>query len=398
MMRRLIVAAVAIVGIAVLAGSAAAQDFYAGKQIRVIVGTGSGGGYDTWARLVARHLGEHIPGQPTIIVENMPGASGIKAVNYLYEAAPKDGTVLASFNNAIPSYQAVNQPGIRFKSEELSWIGSLSQVPTVIAITKRAGVKNIEQAKHKEVIIGATGTAGTKAAYPAILNSLVGTKFKIVGGHASSKPIMLAMERDEVQGDGGNPWSSWLIGKPDWVKDGTLVPLVQVGLKKEPGLPDVPLLTELARDDEQRAIFAFVCAPIAMQHPFAGPPGMPKERIEPLRRAFEAMIKDLAFLAEVERFKLDLTPLDGIELEKLVHSIVATPTDVVQRRRQPWCRKASAKQLAPTPQAAKSNLQETKRILIFAKRSARRYACLATNLNDHRDGHGILLAHTAGIH
>jgi tripartite-type tricarboxylate transporter receptor subunit TctC len=333
-MMRSFIAAAAAFGLLAAAGSASGQDFYAGKQIRVIVGTGAGGGYDTWARLVARHLGEHIPGKPTIIVENMPGASGIKAVNYLYEAAPKDGSVLASFNNAIPFYQTVHQPGIRFKSEGLCWIGSLSQVPTVIAITNRAGVKDIEDAKHKEVIIGATGAAGTKAAYPAILNSLVGTKFKIVGGYASSKPIMLAMERDEVQGDGGNPWSSWVIGKPDWVKDGTLVPLVQVGLKKEPSLPKVPLLTELARNDEQRAIFAFVSAPIAMQYPFAGPPGMPKERLELTRRAFDATVKDPAFLAEVEKLKLDLAPLDGARLENLVDSIVTTPADVVQKAQE----------------------------------------------------------------
>jgi tripartite-type tricarboxylate transporter receptor subunit TctC len=192
-------------------------------------------------------------------------------------------------------------------------------------------VRNIEEAKQKEVIIGATGAAGTKAAYPALLNSLVGTKFKVVGGYTSSKPIMLAMERDEVQGDGGNPWSSWLIGKPDWVKDGTLVPLVQIGLKKEPTLMAIPLLSELVQNEEQRAIVAFVSAPIAMQHPFAGPPGIPGERLEILRRAFEAMVRHPAFLAEVEKLKLDLNPLNGGELEKLVQSIVATPAPVVQK-------------------------------------------------------------------
>jgi tripartite-type tricarboxylate transporter receptor subunit TctC len=330
MMRKIVGVLIAF-GLAASANASAAQDFYAGKQVRIIVGTGSGGGYDTYARLVARHFSDHIPGKPTIIVENMPGASGIKATNYLYDTAPKDGTVLATFNNAIPFYQTINQPGIRFKSEELSWIGSLSQTATVIAITNRAGVKNVEEAKHKEVIIGATGAAGTKAAYPALLNSLLGTKFKVVGGYASSKPIMLAMERDEVQGDGGNPWSSWIIGKPDWIKDGTLVPLVQVGLKKEPSLPNIPLLAELAQNDEQRAIFAFVCAPIAMQQPFAGPPGVPKERVEILRRAFSAMVADPAFLAEVEKLKLDLNPLSGAELEKLVHSVVTTPATVVQK-------------------------------------------------------------------
>jgi tripartite-type tricarboxylate transporter receptor subunit TctC len=328
---RTIIGAVVALGLTAGANAAAAQDFYAGKQVRIIVGTGTGGGYDTYARLVARHLGGHIPGNPTFIVENMPGASGIKAVNYLYSAVPKDGTVLATFNNAIPFYQTINQPGIRFKSEELSWIGSLTQTATVIAITNRAGVKNMEEARHKEVIIGATGAAGTKVAQPMLLNNLLGTKFKIVSGYASSKPIMLAMERDEVQGDGGNPWSSWLLAKPDWVKDGTLVPLVQIGLQKEPDLPNVPLLPELAENKVQRAIFDFICAPVAIQQPFAGPPGMPKDRVEIMRRGFEAMTKDPAFIAEVEKLKLDLSPLTGAEVEKIVRSVVETPADVVQQ-------------------------------------------------------------------
>lgn len=331
MMRKFIGAIVVTLGVALGAAPAPAQGFFAGKQIRIIVGTGTGGGYDTYARLVARHLGEHIPGKPSFVVENMPGASGIKATNYLYETAPKDGTVLATFNNAIPFYQTIKQPGIRFKSEELSWIGSLTQTATVIAVTKRAGVKNIEEAKHKQVIIGATGAAGSKVAHPMMLNNLLGTKFKVVAGYASSKPVMLAMERDEVQGDGGNPWSSWQIAKPDWIKDGTLVPLVQIGLEKEPDLAHVPLLPELARDSTQRAIFDFICAPVAIQQPFAGPPGLPKERVEILRRGFDAMTRDPAFRAEVQKLKLDLSPLTGAEVEKVVRSIVETPADVVQK-------------------------------------------------------------------
>jgi tripartite-type tricarboxylate transporter receptor subunit TctC len=331
MMRKVIGALGALSFCVVGAVPAPAQDFFEGKQVRIIVGTGTGGGYDTYARLVARHLGNHIPGKPTFVVENMPGASGIKATNYLYETAPKDGTVLATFNNAIPFYQTIKQPGIRFKSEELSWIGSLTQTATVIAITNRAGVKNIEEAKHKQVIIGATGAAGSKATHPTMLNNLLGTKFKVVAGYASSKPVMLAMERDEVQGDGGNPWSSWQIAKPDWIKDGTLVPLVQIGLKKEPDLPHVPLLPELAQNDEQRAIFNFICAPVAIQQPFAGPPGIPKDRVEVLRRGFDAMTKDPAFIAEVEKLKLDLAPLPGAEVEKIARSIVQTPADVVRK-------------------------------------------------------------------
>ena len=308
-----------------------AGNFFAGKQIRIIVGTGTGGGYDTYARLVARQLGQHIPGKPTFIVENMPGASGIKAVNYLYSGVPNDGTVLATFNNAIPFYQAIGQPGITFKSEELSWLGSLTQTASVIAVWQGAGVKNIEDAKKKEVIIGATGAAGTKATYPTLLNNTLGTKFKIVAGYEGSKTVLLAIERDEVQGDGSNPWSTWRAAKPDWVKEGKIIPLVQIGLKKEADIPNVPLLTDLAANDEQRAMFAFVAAPVAMQQPFAGPPGMPAERLAILRRGFEAMVRDPAFRAEVEKLKLDLDPLPGAEVEKIARSVVSTPADIVQK-------------------------------------------------------------------
>lgn len=311
-----------------------AQDganFFAGKQVRIIVGTGAGGGYDTYARLVARHLGQFIPGNPTFVVENMPGASGIKAVNFLYGTAPKDGTVLATFNNAIPLYQATGQQGVAFKSEELSWIGSLTQTATVVAVMQGAGVKTIDDVKKKEVILGATGAAGSKVTYPMMINNVLGTKFKIVAGYASSKPVMLAMERDEVQGDGGNPWSSWHLAKPDWIKEGKLVPLVQIGLKKEKDIPNVPLITELAANDEQRAMFAFISQPVAIQQPFAGPPGMPADRLAVYRQAFDRMTKDAAFRAEVQKSKLDLDPLPGAEVERIAKAVVGTSPEIVQK-------------------------------------------------------------------
>jgi tripartite-type tricarboxylate transporter receptor subunit TctC len=331
MIRRISSALVVTLALLAAGGPLAAQDFFAGKQIRIIVGTGAGGGYDTYARLVARHLGQFIPGNPTFVVENLPGASGIKAVNYLYGVAPKDGTVLATFNNAIPLYQATGQPGITFKSEELSWIGSLTQTATVVAVMQSAGVKTVEDTKRKEVILGATGAAGTKVTYPMMLNNILGTKFKIVAGYASSKPVMLAMERDEVQGDGGNPWSSWQLAKPDWIKEGKLVPLVQIGLKKEKDIPNVPLITELAANDEQRAMFSFISQPVAIQQPFAGPPGMPADRLALYRQAFERMTKDPAFRAEVEKAKLDLDPLPGAEVERIAKAVVNTPATIVQK-------------------------------------------------------------------
>jgi tripartite-type tricarboxylate transporter receptor subunit TctC len=311
--------------------SASAQDFYAGKQIRIIVGTGSGGGYDGAARLTARYLGKYIPGHPTFTVEHMPGASGIKATNFLFEAAPKDGTVIATVNNSMPVYQAINQPGVRFKAEELSWIGSLLQTATTVAIWHTAGVKTVEEAKKKEVIMGATGAAGTKAAYPALLNNTIGTKFKIVTGYEGGNTLRLAMERGEVQGDGSARWSSWKSTKPDWVKENKIIALVQIGLKKDDDLPNVPLLTELAQNDEQKKMFEFISQPIAMQQPFVGPPGIPADRLELLRRGFDAMTRDPDFRKEVANFDLELDPVSGEEVQKIVRIIVNTPPDIVQK-------------------------------------------------------------------
>jgi tripartite-type tricarboxylate transporter receptor subunit TctC len=309
----------------------AQENFYAGKTIRIIVGTGSGGGYDGAARLTARYLGKYIPGNPSFVVENMPGASGIKATNFLYGAAPKDGTVIATVNNSMPVYQAINQPGVRFKAEDLNWIGSLLQTATTISIWHTAGVKTIEEAKHKEVIMGATGAAGTKAAYPQLLNNTVGTKFKIVTGYEGGNTLRLAMERGEVQGDGSARWSSWKSTKPEWVRDSKIAAIVQIGLKKDADLPNVPLLTELAQNAEQRKMFEFISQPIAMQQPFVGPPGIPADRVILLRRGFDAMTRDPEFRKEVEQLDLDLDPVSGEEVQKIVRDIVSTPADIVQK-------------------------------------------------------------------
>lgn len=323
---------IAVFGVFPVMHSAPAQEnFYAGKTIRIIVGTGSGGGYDGAARLTARYLGKYIPGDPTFVVENMPGASGIKATNYLFEAAPKDGTVIATVNNSMPVYQAIEQPGVRFKAEDLNWIGSLLQTATTVSVWHTAGVKTIDDAKQKEVIMGATGAAGTKAAYPQLLNNTLGTKFKIVTGYEGGNNLRLAMERGEVQGDGSARWSSWKSTRPDWVRDNKIAALVQIGLKKDDDLPNVPLLTELAQNDEQRKMFEFISQPIAMQQPFVGPPGIPADRVLLLRRAFDAMTRDPAFRKEVEQLDLDLDPVAGEDVQRIVRVIVETPPEIVQK-------------------------------------------------------------------
>lgn len=326
-----LLAAIGLVQSTTLAPAQDPGSFFSGRQIKILVGTGAGRGYDAYARLTARHLGRHIAGNPTFVVESMPGASGIRAINHLYAAAPSDGTVIATFNSAMPFYQAVGQPGIRFKSEQLSWIGSLSQAPAVVVVWHAAGVRTIDDARRIDVIVGATGAAGTKAAYPALMNNTLGTRFKIVTGYEGGNAVTLAIERGEVQADGSSRWSSWHATRPEWVRDLKIIPLVQIGLRKDATLPDVPLLTDYAQGEEQRRMFELVGAPNALGQPFAGPPRLPPDRLAMLRRGFDRMARDPAFRAEAAAMKLDLDPLGGEEAEAVARLIVGTPSEIVQK-------------------------------------------------------------------
>ena len=312
---------------------AAAEPHFSGKTIRLIVGSAPGGGYDTYARLVARHLGAHLPGRPAVIVSNMPAASGVQSANYLFSLAPKDGTVIGTFNKSLPGYQAGGHAGIRFKAEEFSWIGCLSQTVDVVVVWHTTRVTSIEGAKQKAIVMGALSRIGTNWTYPTLLNALLGTKFKVVVGYESGTAINLAMEKGEVEGRGSNPWSSWKATSPDWIRDRKIVPLVQIGLRKDPDLSHVPLLTDLAQNDEQRRIFDFVSSE-AIDRPFAAPPGVSPEILAELRNAFDAMTKDPAFLEDAQRQRLDLDPLPGAKVADIVRAIVNTPPDVIQRFKQ----------------------------------------------------------------
>jgi tripartite-type tricarboxylate transporter receptor subunit TctC len=335
---------------ALLAAPAAAEspaEFFQGKTIRVIIATGAGASYDVFGRLVARHMGAFIPGRPTLIAENMPGADGIKAANYLYAAAPKDGTVLATFNSAIAFYEAMGQPGIQFKGPELSWIGSLPQDAAVIAVLD-SPVRTIEEARRTEVVIGATGATGTMAGYPALMNSLFGTKFRIVTGYDGGNAVNLAMERGEVQGRGNSTWPAYKVAKPEWVKGGRLVPLVQIGLRKDPDLAHVPLLNELARDDEERQMLALVSSTVGLGQPFAAPPAIPSDRLQVLREAFARMGRDPEFNAEAMKMAgvaQPITPIAAAEVQRIVEGTMRTPPALVERVRTAMDLKEAAKTL-----------------------------------------------------
>ena len=328
-------------GAALLAVSAAgtearSDDFYKGKSIQLIIATGPGAAYDFFGRLVARHIGRFIPGEPTVTAQNMPGASGFRAANYLFNVAAKDGTVLGTFNNAIAFYQAVEQPGIQYRAEEFSWIGSVPQDTPLVAVRSSTGVKTIEDAKKIEVAMGATGAGGNFAGHVALLNSLLGTKFKIVTGYDSGASINLAIERGEVSGKANTTWPAYKSMTPEWVKEGKIIPLVQFGFKKDPDLPSVPLLTELAADDAQRRIFELVASTSAIGQPFAAPPKIPEDRLRVLRTAFESSVRDNAFRAEAGKVsgQTSMEPTSGSELAAMVQRTVSTPSALAERVRQ----------------------------------------------------------------
>jgi tripartite-type tricarboxylate transporter receptor subunit TctC len=321
-----------VMGLVLASSLASAQEPFSfkGKTVRLVIGTPPGGGYDTYGRLVARYLPDFLPGRPTVIVVNMPGASGMNAVSWLYSQAPRDGSVIATFNKSQPFYQALGEAGTRFKTQELGWIGSLSQAPDLVSVWHTAGAQTIEDAKRKPIIMGADA-GGTMTLFPALLNATIGTRFKIVTGYAGSAAVFHAMEIGEVEGVGSTPWTSWKATRPSWVANRDIIPLVQVGLKKDADLPDVPRLVDLAQNAEQRGLFTFVSAPAAIERPYAGPPGLPSELLAIYRAAFADMTKAAAFRAEALRLNLDFDPQSGEEVAKIVSEIVAAPPTAVAR-------------------------------------------------------------------
>ena len=326
------------VALALLAGLTASpalaqqsvEDFYKGKSIDLYIGFTVGGGYDLYARLVGRYLGEHLPGKPKVVPKNMTGAGSRIAANYVYSVAPKDGTALATADQSIPLEQATGESGITFDSSKFNWIGNPIVDNNVVVTWHTSPVKTIENAKRQEIAIGATGF-NTSSQYPQVLNSMVGTKFKIILGYPGGNEINLAMENGEVGGRGSNSWASWKASRPDWVRDKKMNILVQIGLTKNPELSSVPLLVDLATNDEDRAAMRLVSAPPVVGRPIFTSPGVPVERVAALRKAFDETMKDPAFIAEAQKLNLDLNPIGGEELQKVVSDIVNTPPAATKR-------------------------------------------------------------------
>ena len=307
-------------------------DFFKGKTITVITSTGVGGLYDLGARLIARHMPRHIPGQPTIIVQNMPGGGNVLATNYMYNIAPRDGTALATVHSAMPVHQVLNGQGVRFDADKFSWLGSTGPQNEMIIVWHTAGIRTLEQAKQKEVILGGTGVGSGIVIIPMIMNSLLGTKFKIVTGYRTSEDINIGMQRGEVEA------RAFSIGSiaaqhPDWITEKKVDFLAQVGTRRDKLFPDVPLLTEFAKLEEQRGIFRLVSMTPALGQPYLAPPGVPPERMAILRKAFDATLRDKAFLADTDKVRFDIEPMDAAEVTQIVRETIGAPPDLIAKAR-----------------------------------------------------------------
>ena len=318
-------------------GSAHAQSavetFYKGRILDLYIGFTSGGTYDTYSRLVAQFMGDHIPGKPKIVPKQMVGAGSRAAATHIFNIAPKDGTQLATADQALAMQQVLNDPGIQFDANKFIWIGNPIADNNTMAAWTASGVTSIDEAKKREFVVGANGITAS-AQYPQAMNVLLGTKFKIITGYPGGTDINLAMQRGEVAIRGQNSWSSWKSQHMDWIQAKQITILVQIGLTKDKELPDVPLLMDLATAPDDRAALKLLSAPTAIGRPIFTTPGVPQERVEALRAAFNATMQDPAFLATAAKANMDLNPVSGDELQRIVADLFATPPSAVQRLKE----------------------------------------------------------------
>jgi tripartite-type tricarboxylate transporter receptor subunit TctC len=322
-----------IAAIALIAQPARAQSvaqFYHGKTIDMIVGFAPGGGNDVAVRAVGRYIGKYIPGNPTVVVRNMPGAGTFLATNAVYNTLPRDGTVMALGSTTLPLDEKFGNPGVRFKTAELDWIGRIAARVDVLMMWKTSPVQSIEQALTTPSILAGTTVGSPVVMYPNLLNNVIGTKFKIVRGYDGTRAALLAMEKGEANGN-STGFEALRAIHPDWIKDGTVRIIVQFALKRDPALPDVPAAVELGRTPEQTAILKAVLNSTAIGLAMFTTPGVPPDRLAALRRAFDATMADPEFVAELQKQGGDVSPLPGEQLQQVVRDVADLPPDLIAK-------------------------------------------------------------------
>jgi tripartite-type tricarboxylate transporter receptor subunit TctC len=309
-----------------------AASFYKDKKVRMLVGYGVGTGNDLYMRLLARHIGQHIPGQPTIVPENMPGAGSMVMMNYLYNAAPRDGTVIGVPSRNLAVEPLIGNEQARYQALSFNWLGSMSRDVSTCITWHSSGIDTIEDARRREVPVGATGAPADSNVFPKLLNAVLGTRFKTVLGYPDSAAVGVAMERGEIDGYCSFTWSAIKSARPQWVAQKEINVLLQLSLSKHPELPEVPLVMDLASDETSREMFALALGTQIMGRPAVAPPGLPADRVDALRQAFDATMADPEFLADARRSVLDVDgPIPGMEVDAILRRIYATSKEVIAK-------------------------------------------------------------------
>jgi tripartite-type tricarboxylate transporter receptor subunit TctC len=324
------IASLVAVALTVPAASASAQqDFYKGKQINWILSAGEGGGYSSYARAFAPYFEKAIPGNPNIVIQNMPGAGGIRAMMFLANVAPKDGTTIGMVHSSVPFAPLYGTKGANFDPRQMNWIGSISRASAICVAWHTSGVRDWKDLFEKEYIVGGTGAGSQMETLPALLNKLYGTKIKIVSGYKGGNDVYLAMERGEVSGRCGGLISSIRSTRPDWFPQKKVFVPVTIGLERSAHLPDVPAVVELAPDERKRQILQLVLAQQEMDRPILTPPSVPADRVEILRKAFHAAMNDKGFIADAEKQQLEIDKVSGEKVAEVIRNAYSLPPDIV---------------------------------------------------------------------
>ncbi len=324
----------AILAFLSLSPAASAQDFFAGKTVTLVVGYQAGSLYDTNARFVARHLARFIPGNPTVIVRNMPGAGTLTAANNIANLAPKDGTTIGLIARGMSIEPLLGGQGVRFDPLALNWIGSTSQEVSVIAVRTDTGVKTLEDVKSREVVVAGPAPGTDGVTFPTTLNNLLGTRFKVVSGYRSGAEMTLAVERREVDGRGSWSWASFRNDGMTMLKRGELTLLVQMATARSPDIPQVPLVMDYAKTQEQRQVLELLLAGQGMAWPVFAPAEVPKDRVALLRKSYLAMLGDPETLADARKLGIDVAPVPGEAMVGMLKRVYATPPAVIERVRE----------------------------------------------------------------
>jgi tripartite-type tricarboxylate transporter receptor subunit TctC len=317
--------------------AAQAQDpaaFFKGRNVNMEIGYSAGGGYDVYARMIAHFIGKHIPGSPQIISKNLEGAGSLRLANWLYNIAAKDGTEMGTIGRGVAFDPLFGNKAAQFDAQKFNWIGSANDEVSVCVAWQGSGITKFEDLDARQMTVGGTGGGSDTDVFPQILNAVLGTKMKIITGYPGGNDVNLAMERGEVAGRCGWSWSSVVSTHKNWLDEKKITILVQLGLAKHPDLPDVPLVTDLAKTDEERQILKLIFARQVMGRPFLAPPNVPKERVEAIRQAFLDTMKDKEFLAEADKAQLEITPVSGPDVEKLVKEVYQTPPAIAAKAAQ----------------------------------------------------------------